>query len=63
MPLVNPIISKVAPLKVGGSANAGAGLLASAFDHVHPLTETSGPTNMGLGAIADKHLWQRIGNE
>ena len=33
MPLVNPIISKVAPLKVGGSANAGAGLLDNKVEY------------------------------
>jgi hypothetical protein len=60
MPLVNPIISGVAPIKVGGAANAGAGLLASAFDHIHPLTETSGPTNMSLGDILDGDGVRRI---
>jgi hypothetical protein len=61
MPLVNPIISNVAPLKVGGSPSAGAGLLASAFDHVHPLIETAGPTNLNMGAILDGEAVRRVG--
>lgn len=62
MPLSNPIISRVAPVKVGGSANAGAGRLASAFDHVHPLTETSGPDDLGMGSIISTEVVRRIGS-
>jgi hypothetical protein len=51
----------VAPVKVGGSANAGAGRLASAFDHVHPLTETSGPTDLTPGSIIDTETVRRVG--
>jgi hypothetical protein len=61
MPLVNPIISKVVPVKVGGSASAGVGRLASAVDHVHPLVETSGPTELGTGPIPDLDFLRRSG--
>jgi hypothetical protein len=62
MPLVNPPgISSAIPIKVGGSPSAGVGLLSSAFDHVHGLIETSGPTNMSLGAILDNELVSRAG--
>lgn len=60
MPLSNPIISRVAPLKVGGSANAGVGLLASPFDHSHPLVETAGPTDLNLGAWLDAEMARRV---
>jgi hypothetical protein len=62
MPLVNPIISKVVPIKIGGAANAGAGRLASAFDHIHPLIETAGPTNLTPGAILDGEGFRRVGS-
>jgi len=61
VPLSNPIISRVAPVKVGGAANAGAGWLASAFDHSHPLIETAGPTNLTPGAILDGDTIRRVG--
>ena len=61
MPLSNPIISRVAPVKVGGAANAGVGLLASAFDHSHPLIETAGPTNLTPGNILDGDAVRRVG--
>jgi len=61
MPLSRPVISRVAPLNVGGAANAGAGFLASAFDHAHPLTETSGPTDLTPGSIIDTDSVRRIG--
>jgi hypothetical protein len=61
VPLVNPRISSTAPLKVGGAAAAGIGLLASAFDHAHPLIETSGPTNLNMGAILDDTMVKRVG--
>jgi hypothetical protein len=59
VPLSNPIISRVAPVKVGGAANAGVGRLASASDHVHPLTETSGPTDLALGNLFTDDLMSR----
>jgi len=61
MPLSRPVISRVAPLNVGGAANAGAGFLASAFDHRHPLTETSGPTDLSLGDIIANDTIRRVG--
>jgi len=61
MPLSRPVISRVAPLNVGGAANAGAGFLASAFDHRHPLTETSGPTDLSLGDIIANETIRRVG--
>lgn len=63
MPLSNPIISRVAPLKIGGSANAGAGLLASAFDHVHPVTEMSGPTDLSYGDVLDGESVRRVASQ
>ena len=60
MPLSNPIISRVAPVKVGGAANAGVGWLASAFDHIHPLIETAGPTNLNMGGILDGEAVRRV---
>jgi len=59
VPLSNPIISRVAPVKVGGNPSAGVGLLASAFDHVHPLVETSGPTNLSWGGVLNNELVKR----
>jgi len=61
VPLYNPIISNVAPNKVGGAASAGVGLLASAFDHVHPLVETAGPTNLSVGSWLDGEMVRRAG--
>jgi hypothetical protein len=61
VPLSNPIISRVDPVKVGGAANAGVGRLASAFDHIHPLIETAGPTNLNMGAILDDTMVKRLG--
>ena len=60
MPLSNPIISRVAPVKVGGNPSAGVGLLASAFDHVHPLIETAGPTNLSLGGVLSNEMIRRV---
>jgi len=60
VPLSNPIISRVAPVKVGGAANAGVGWLASAFDHSHPLIETAGPTNLSMGSILDNEAVRRV---
>jgi hypothetical protein len=60
MPLVNPVISRAVPIKVGGAPSAGAGFLASAFDHIHALTETSGPSNLALGDIFDDDMVRRV---
>ena len=63
MPLTNPIISRVAPVQVGGSANAGLGFLASAFDHAHPLIETSGPSNLNMGGILAGEAVRRVAGD
>jgi hypothetical protein len=62
MPLVNPIISKVVPVKIGGTPIAGVGRLASAFDHVHGLVETAGPTNLTPGSWLDGEMARRVGS-
>ena len=65
MPLVNPApigISSALPIKVGGSPNAGVGALASAFDHVHPMIETAGPTPLDIGAWLDAEMARRVGS-
>jgi hypothetical protein len=51
----------VAPVKVGGAANAGVGRLASAFDHGHPLVETDGPTDLSMGPILLDEMIRRVG--
>jgi hypothetical protein len=61
MPLFNPSISRAAPIKVGGNANAGLSFLASAFDHVHPLIESAGPTNLNMGSWLDGEILRRVG--
>jgi hypothetical protein len=56
MPLFNPavpVISTAIPLRIGGAPAAGVGPLASAHDHVHPLTETSGPIQLAVGPWRD----------
>ena len=65
MPLVNPPlpgiqISGAIPLKVGGSPSAGGGGSASAYNHVHALQETSGPTNLDLGGILTGEMVRRV---
>ena len=64
MPLVNPGIqlSSALPRRVGGAPSAGSYLeqLASAYDHAHPFTETSGPTNLALGGILDGEIPWRV---
>jgi len=61
MPLYSPVrIATSLPMKVGGAPDAGAGLLASAYNHVHPLQETSGPSNLSLGDILNGEMWRRV---
>jgi hypothetical protein len=61
MPLTNPRVSRAVPIKVGGSANAGVGRLASPSGHVHPLIETSGPTSLDMGSWLDGEIGRRVG--
>lgn len=61
MPFYGPVvkIGTATPIKVGGTPTAGASLLASAQDHAHPLTETSGPTNLSLTTWRDTEILYR----
>lgn len=54
-------ISSATPVTIGGAATGGTSLLASAADHVHPITETSGPTVLTIGAISNNQYLQRSG--
>jgi hypothetical protein len=54
-------IGTTTPGALGGTATAGTSLAASAADHVHPIVETSGPTTLTIGAVADGEYVRRVG--
>ena len=59
---ISALLGSATPIAIGGTPTAGVAVNASREDHVHPLTETAGPTNLSLGDLLDTEIPRRVGS-